>query len=40
MSSGEGLSAADVVNRAPLELIRIFREYGESAWRRASHAPS
>jgi 16S rRNA (cytosine1402-N4)-methyltransferase len=30
MSSGEGLSAADVVNRAPLEeLIRIFREYGE-----------
>jgi 16S rRNA (cytosine1402-N4)-methyltransferase len=30
MSAGEGLSAADVVNRAPLEeLIRIFREYGE-----------
>jgi 16S rRNA (cytosine1402-N4)-methyltransferase len=30
MSSGEGVSAADVVNRAPLEeLIRIFREYGE-----------
>jgi 16S rRNA (cytosine1402-N4)-methyltransferase len=30
MSPGEGLSAADVVNRAPLEeLIRIFREYGE-----------
>ena len=28
--SGEGLSAADVVNRAPLgELIRIFRDYGE-----------
>jgi 16S rRNA (cytosine1402-N4)-methyltransferase len=30
MTSGEGLSAADVVNRAPIEeLIRIFREYGE-----------
>jgi 16S rRNA (cytosine1402-N4)-methyltransferase len=30
MSAGEGMSAADVVNRAPLEeLIRIFREYGE-----------
>jgi 16S rRNA (cytosine1402-N4)-methyltransferase len=30
MSAGEGVSAADVVNRAPLEeLIRIFREYGE-----------
>jgi 16S rRNA (cytosine1402-N4)-methyltransferase len=30
MSAGEGLSAADVVNRASLEeLIRIFREYGE-----------
>jgi 16S rRNA (cytosine1402-N4)-methyltransferase len=30
MSAGEGSSAADVVNRAPLEeLIRIFREYGE-----------
>jgi 16S rRNA (cytosine1402-N4)-methyltransferase len=30
MTAGEGLSAADVVNRAPLgELIRIFREYGE-----------
>jgi 16S rRNA (cytosine1402-N4)-methyltransferase len=30
MTPGEGLSAADVVNRAPLaELIRIFREYGE-----------
>jgi 16S rRNA (cytosine1402-N4)-methyltransferase len=30
MSAGEGPSAADVVNRAPLgELIRIFREYGE-----------
>ncbi|HEY0801301.1 MAG TPA: 16S rRNA (cytosine(1402)-N(4))-methyltransferase RsmH [Steroidobacteraceae bacterium] len=30
MTAGDGLSAADVVNRAPLaELIRIFREYGE-----------
>jgi 16S rRNA (cytosine1402-N4)-methyltransferase len=30
MTAGEGLSAADVVNRAPLEeLIRIFREFGE-----------
>jgi 16S rRNA (cytosine1402-N4)-methyltransferase len=30
MSQGEGLSAADVVNRAPeAELIRIFREFGE-----------
>lgn len=30
MSAGEGMSAADVVNGAPLEeLIRIFREYGE-----------
>jgi len=30
MTAGEGASAADVVNRAPLhELIRIFREYGE-----------
>jgi 16S rRNA (cytosine1402-N4)-methyltransferase len=30
MSAGEGKSAADVVNTAPLEeLIRIFREYGE-----------
>jgi 16S rRNA (cytosine1402-N4)-methyltransferase len=30
MSAGEGVSAADVVNTAPLEeLIRIFREYGE-----------
>ena len=30
MSAGEGVSAADVVNGAPLEqLIRIFREYGE-----------
>ena len=30
MSAGVGESAADVVNRAPLnELIRIFREYGE-----------
>jgi 16S rRNA (cytosine1402-N4)-methyltransferase len=30
MSAGEGMSAADVVNTAPLEeLIRIFREYGE-----------
>jgi 16S rRNA (cytosine1402-N4)-methyltransferase len=30
MTAGEGMSAADVVNRAPLEeLIRIFREYGE-----------
>jgi 16S rRNA (cytosine1402-N4)-methyltransferase len=30
MTMGEGLSAADVVNGAPLqELIRIFREYGE-----------
>jgi 16S rRNA (cytosine1402-N4)-methyltransferase len=30
MSLGEGASAADVVNGAPLqELIRIFREYGE-----------
>ena len=30
MSAGMGLSAADVVNGAPLhELIRIFREYGE-----------
>ena len=30
MAAGEGESAADVVNRAPLsELIRIFREYGE-----------
>jgi 16S rRNA (cytosine1402-N4)-methyltransferase len=30
MTAGEGVSAADVVNNAPLgELIRIFREYGE-----------
>jgi 16S rRNA (cytosine1402-N4)-methyltransferase len=30
MSKGSGMSAADVVNGAPLgELIRIFREYGE-----------
>jgi 16S rRNA (cytosine1402-N4)-methyltransferase len=30
MTPGEGSSAADVVNRAPLaELIRIFRDYGE-----------
>jgi 16S rRNA (cytosine1402-N4)-methyltransferase len=30
MSAGEGPSAADVVNHAPIEdLIRIFREYGE-----------
>jgi 16S rRNA (cytosine1402-N4)-methyltransferase len=30
MNAGAGASAADVVNRAPLEeLIRIFREYGE-----------
>jgi 16S rRNA (cytosine1402-N4)-methyltransferase len=30
MSAGEGMSAADVVNTAPLEeLIRIFREFGE-----------
>jgi 16S rRNA (cytosine1402-N4)-methyltransferase len=30
MSAGVGQSAADVVNRAPIEeLIRIFREYGE-----------
>jgi len=30
MTPGEGASAADVVNRAPMaELIRIFREYGE-----------
>ena len=30
MTPGEGQSAADVVNRAPLaELIRIFRDYGE-----------
>jgi 16S rRNA (cytosine1402-N4)-methyltransferase len=30
MSAGEGMSAADVVNNAPLEeLIRIFREFGE-----------
>jgi 16S rRNA (cytosine1402-N4)-methyltransferase len=30
MSAGEGMSAADVINSAPLEeLIRIFREYGE-----------
>jgi 16S rRNA (cytosine1402-N4)-methyltransferase len=30
MSVGEGLSAADVINGAPLaELIRIFRDYGE-----------
>jgi 16S rRNA (cytosine1402-N4)-methyltransferase len=30
MTKGSGLSAADVVNGAPLvELIRIFREYGE-----------
>jgi len=30
MTAGDGLSAADVVNRAPLEeLIRIFREFGE-----------
>jgi 16S rRNA (cytosine1402-N4)-methyltransferase len=30
MSRGEGMSAADVVNGAPLEeLIRIFREFGE-----------
>jgi 16S rRNA (cytosine1402-N4)-methyltransferase len=30
MTSGEGMSAADVVNGAPLEdLIRIFRDFGE-----------
>jgi 16S rRNA (cytosine1402-N4)-methyltransferase len=30
MSAGEGVSAADVINGAPLaELIRIFRDYGE-----------
>ena len=30
MTAGEGMSAADVVNGAPLEeLIRIFREFGE-----------
>ena len=30
MNKGEGLSAADVVNRAPeAELVRIFREFGE-----------
>jgi 16S rRNA (cytosine1402-N4)-methyltransferase len=30
MTMGEGMSAADVVNNAPMgELIRIFREYGE-----------
>src|SRR5580692_2268742 len=30
MTAGEGVSAADVINHAPLEeLIRIFREYGE-----------
>jgi 16S rRNA (cytosine1402-N4)-methyltransferase len=30
MTPGEGQSAADIVNGAPLsELIRIFREYGE-----------
>jgi 16S rRNA (cytosine1402-N4)-methyltransferase len=30
MTAGEGMSAADVVNGAPLEeLIRIFRQYGE-----------
>ena len=30
MTAGEGASAADVVNHAPLdELIRIFREFGE-----------
>jgi 16S rRNA (cytosine1402-N4)-methyltransferase len=30
MTPGQGVSAADVVNRAPLaELIRIFRDYGE-----------
>ena len=30
MTSGEGMSAADVVNGAPMEeLIRIFREFGE-----------
>src|ERR1700690_992808 len=30
MTAGEGVSAADVVNGAPLEeLIRIFREFGE-----------
>jgi 16S rRNA (cytosine1402-N4)-methyltransferase len=30
MTAGEGISAADVVNAAPLEeLIRIFRQYGE-----------
>jgi 16S rRNA (cytosine1402-N4)-methyltransferase len=35
MSKGEGVSAADVVNGAPLdELIRIFREFGEER-----HAP-
>jgi 16S rRNA (cytosine1402-N4)-methyltransferase len=35
MSAGEGISAADVVNGAPLdELIRIFREFGEER-----HAP-
>jgi 16S rRNA (cytosine1402-N4)-methyltransferase len=35
MSAGEGMSAADVINGAPLEeLIRIFREFGEER-----HAP-
>ncbi|MDP9007726.1 MAG: 16S rRNA (cytosine(1402)-N(4))-methyltransferase RsmH [Pseudomonadota bacterium] len=30
MTAGEGMSAADVINGAPLEeLIRIFREFGE-----------
>ena len=36
MTPGVGMSAADVVNGAPLpELIRIFREYGEE--REAAH---
>ena len=35
MTPGDGMSAADVVNGAPLqELIRIFREFGEER-----HAP-
>jgi 16S rRNA (cytosine1402-N4)-methyltransferase len=35
MTAGEGMSAADVVNGAPVEeLIRIFREFGEER-----HAP-
>ena len=39
MTSGEGMSAADVVNGAPpSELMRIFREYGEERMRGAHRA--